>query len=142
MTAAKAGDSVKIHYTGKLADGTVFDSSGGREPLGFTIGSGEVIPGFDAAVTGMKVGEAKSVTIPMDQAYGPRNDQLIIEVPRDQVPPDIEPEVGQQLQMGGPNGELVVVRVVGVDERMVVLDANPPLAGEELNFELELVAIV
>lgn len=141
MTAAKAGDSVKIHYTGKLADGTVFDSSGGREPLGFTIGSGEVIPGFDAAVTGMKVGEAKSVTIPMDQAYGPRNDQLIIEVPRDQVPPDINPEVGQQLQMGGPNGELVVVRVVGVDERMVVLDANPPLAGEELDFELELVAI-
>lgn len=141
MTAAKAGDSVKIHYTGKLADGTVFDSSSGREPLGFTIGSGEVIPGFDAAVTGMKVGEAKSVTIPMDQAYGPRNDQLIIEVPRDQVPPDINPEVGQQLQMGGPNGELVVVRVVGVDERMVVLDANPPLAGEELNFELELVAI-
>lgn len=141
MTAAKTGDSVKIHYTGKLADGAVFDSSSGREPLGFTIGSGEVIPGFDAAVTGMKVGEAKSVTILMDQAYGPRNDQLVIEVPRDQVPPDIEPEVGQQLQMGGPNGELVVVRVVGVDERMVVLDANPPLAGEDLNFELELVAI-
>ncbi len=141
MTAAKTGDSVKIHYTGKLADGTVFDSSNGREPLGFTLGSGEVIPGFDDAVTGMKVGESKSVTIPMDRAYGPRNEQMIIEVPRGQVPPDLEPEVGQRLQMGGPNGELVVVRVVGVDEQAVILDANPPLAGEDLNFDLELVAI-
>lgn len=141
MTEAKTGDSVKIHYTGKLADGTVFDSSNGREPLGFTLGSGEVIPGFDDAVAGMKVGESKSVTILMDRAYGPRNEQMIIEVPRGQVPPDLEPEVGQQLQMGGPNGELVVVRVVGVDEQAVILDANPPLAGEDLNFDLELVAI-
>ncbi len=141
MTQAKSGDSVKIKYTGRLTDGTVFDSSEEREPLSFTIGGGEVIPGFDEAVSGMEVGESKNVTIPMDKAYGPRVDQLIIDVPRSQVPPDLEPEVDQRLQMSGPNGENVVVKVVDVAEESIKLDANPPLAGEDLNFDIELVEI-
>ncbi len=141
MTQAKSGDSVKIKYTGRLTDGTVFDSSEGREPLSFTIGGGEVIPGFEEAVSGMEVGESKNVTIPMDKAYGPRVDQLVIDVPRSQVPPDLEPEVDQRLQMSGPNGENVVVKVVDVSEESIKLDANPPLAGEDLNFDIELVEI-
>ena len=141
MSQAKSGDSVKIHYTGRTTDGTVFDSSQGREPLSFTLGGGEVIPGFDDAVSGMSVGESKNVTIPMDRAYGPRVDQLIIEVPRSQVPPDLEPEVDQRLQMSGPNGEMVVVKVVEVADDFIKLDANPPLAGEDLNFDIELMEI-
>ena len=96
MTQAKSGDAVKIHYKGSLDDGTVFDSSEGREPLAFTLGGGQVIAGFDEAVAGMTVGESKSVNIPADKAYGQRNEEMIIEAPRDQVPPDITPEVGQQ----------------------------------------------
>ncbi|MFA7382786.1 MAG: FKBP-type peptidyl-prolyl cis-trans isomerase [Desulfurivibrionaceae bacterium] len=141
MSQAKKGDSVNIHYTGTLDDGTVFDSSAGRDPLAFTLGSGEVIAGFDEAVLGMCIGDRKKVTIPAHKAYGEKNEEMIIEVPLAQVPPDLDPEVGQKLQMGGPNGELVVVTVVGVTEDVVVLDANPPLAGKDLTFELELVAI-
>lgn len=141
MAQAKSGDNVKIHYTGRLTDGTVFDSSSGRDPLAFTLGSGQVIPGFDDAVAGMEVGESKKVTIPMDRAYGPRVEQLIIDVPRSQVPPDLNPEVDQRLQMSGPNGENVVVKVVEVTEESIKLDANPPLAGEDLNFDIELVEI-
>ena len=141
MSQAKQGDSVKIHYTGTLNDGTVFDSSADREPLEFKLGSGQVIPGFDEAVTGMSVGEKKNVTIPVDKAYGPRNDQLIMDIPRSQVPADINPEVDQQLQMGGPNGEVVIVKVVEVTDEIIKLDANPPLAGQDLIFDLELVEI-
>ena len=141
MTQAKKGDSVKIHYTGTLADGTVFDSSAGRDPLAFTLGSGQVIVGFEEAVLGMAIGDKKTVSIPSQKAYGERNEELVIEVPLNQVPPDLKPEVDQKLQMGGPNGELVVVTVVAVTDAVVVLDANPPLAGKDLTFELELVAI-
>ncbi|OGQ87483.1 MAG: peptidylprolyl isomerase [Deltaproteobacteria bacterium RIFOXYD12_FULL_56_24] len=141
MSQAKKGDSVKIHYTGTLEDGTVFDSSAGRDPLAFTLGGGQVIVGFDEAVLGMSIGDKKKVTIPAHKAYGEKNEEMIIEVPLAQVPPDLEPEVGQKLQMGGPNGELVVVTVVEVNEAVVVLDANPPLAGKDLTFALELVAI-
>jgi len=141
MSQAKKGDSVKIHYTGTLEDGTVFDSSAGRDPLAFTLGSGQVIAGFDEAVLGMGIGDKKKVTIPAHKAYGEKNEDLIIEVPRNQVPPDLNPEVDQKLQMGGPNGELVMVTVLGVTEDVVVLDANPPLAGKDLTFALELVAI-
>jgi len=141
MSQAKNGDSVRIHYTGKLEDGTVFDSSAGREPLEFTIGGGQVIPGFEEAVLGMRTGESRNVTIPADKAYGERNEQMIIEVPRSQVPPDLNPELDQKLQMGGPNGELVVVTVVGLNDEAVILDANPPLAGKDLVFDLELVSI-
>ena len=141
MSQAKKGDSVKIHYTGTLEDGTVFDSSAGRDPLDFTLGSGQVIVGFDEAVLGMSIGDKKKVTISSHKAYGEKNEDLVIEVPKDQVPPDLNPEVGQKLQMGGPNGELVVVTVVEVNDAVVILDANPPLAGKDLIFDLELVAI-
>ncbi len=141
MSQAKKGDSVKIHYTGTLEDGTVFDSSAGRDPLTFTLGGGQVIVGFEEAVLGMAIGNKKKVTIPSHKAYGEKNEELVIEVPMSQVPPDLDPEVDQKLQMGGPNGELVVVTVVAVTDEVVVLDANPPLAGKDLTFELELVAI-
>jgi peptidylprolyl isomerase len=141
MSQAKKGDSVKIHYTGTLEDGTVFDSSAGRDPLMFTLGSGQVIAGFEEAVLGMGIGDRKKVTIPSHKAYGEKKEELVIEVPRAQVPPDLNPEVDQKLQMGGPNGELVVVTVVEVNDAFVVLDANPPLAGKDLTFDLELVAI-
>lgn len=141
MTTAKNGDNVKIHYTGTLNDGSVFDSSAGRAPLAFRLGSGQVIPGFDEAVLGMTIGDSKTVVIPPAKAYGTRNEELVISVPRNQVPPEIKPEVGLKLQMGGANGELVMVEVVGVDDDHIALDANPPLAGQELTFQIELVAI-
>ncbi len=141
MTQAQNGDTVKIHYTGTLEDGTVFDSSEGHDPLEFTLGSGQVIVGFEEAVTGMKSGDKKTVNIPAEKAYGQRNEEMILQAPRDQVPSDIDPEVGQQLQMGGPGGETVVVRVTEVTEEHVTLDANPPLAGKDLTFDIELVAI-
>ena len=141
MSQAKKGDSVKIHYTGTLEDGTVFDSSAGRDPLVFTIGGGQVIVGFDEAVLGMAIGDKKKVTIPAHKAYGKKDDALVLEVPLSRVPPDLKPEVDQKLQMGGANGELVVVTVLAVTDEVVILDANPPLAGKDLTFDLELVAI-
>jgi peptidylprolyl isomerase len=141
MTTVKQGDTVHIHYTGTLEDGVVFDSSAGREPLSFTIGSGQVIPGFEEAIMGMAVNETKNVTIPVDKAYGPRNEELVLTVPRDQVPPDLNPEVGQKLQMQGPGNSPVVVEVTEVAETHIRLDANPPLAGKELIFDIELVRI-
>ncbi len=141
MTTAKQGDTVHIHYSGSLADGTVFDSSADRDPLSFTIGSGQVIPGFEEAVIGMAIDEKKNVTIPVDKAYGPRNEELIMTVPKEQVPPDLNPEVGQKLQMQGPNNTPVVVEVTEVAEEHIKLDANPPLAGKDLVFDIELVEI-
>jgi peptidylprolyl isomerase len=141
MTQAKHGDTVKIHYTGTLADGKVFDSSAGREPLSFTIGSGQVIPGFEEAVMGMLKDEKKSVTIPVAKAYGPRNEELVFNVPRSQVPPEINPEIGQRLQMQGPHNQPIIVTVTEVTDEHILLDANPPLAGKELNFAIELVEI-
>jgi peptidylprolyl isomerase len=141
MSEAKKGDSVTIHYTGTLEDGTVFDSSAGHDPLAFTLGGGQVIVGFEEAVLGMAIGDKKKVTIPAHKAYGEKNEALVIEVPLNQVPPDLNPEVDQKLQMGGPNGELVVVTVLAVTDDVVILDANPPLAGKDLIFDLELVAI-
>jgi len=141
MTAAKSGDSVKIHYTGTLEDGTTFDSSEGRDPLEFTLGSGQVIVGFEEAVTGMKAGEKKNVTIAADKAYGQRNEEMVITAPRDQVPPEINPEVGQQLQMAGPDNQPIVVLITEVTDESIILDANPPLAGKDLIFDIELVAV-
>jgi peptidylprolyl isomerase len=141
MTTAKQGDTVHIHYSGALDDGTVFDSSAGRDPLSFTIGSGQVIPGFEEAVIGMAIDEKKNVTIPVDKAYGPRNEELIMTVPKEQVPPDLNPEVGQKLQMQGPKDTPVVVEVTEVAEEHIKLDANPPLAGKDLIFDIELVEI-
>jgi peptidylprolyl isomerase len=140
MRHAKAGDTVSVHYTGTLSDGSPFDSSEGRDPLRFTLGSGQVVPGFDAAVDGMREGETKTVTIPAAEAYGAARPELVLTVPRSQVPPGVQLRVGQRLQLGrGQEAFPVVVREVG--DESVILDANHPLAGEDLTFELELVAI-
>ncbi|PID75426.1 MAG: peptidylprolyl isomerase [Deltaproteobacteria bacterium] len=139
MTKVKKGDRVTVHYTGTLADGSVFDSSEGKEPLGFDVGSGQVIEGFEEAVLGMAVGEKKRVEIPCAKAYGERNEEMVIQAPLDQVPPDLTPEVGMRLEMGGVNGELLRVVVVEITDTHITLDANPPLAGKDLSFTLELV---
>jgi peptidylprolyl isomerase len=141
MSVAKNGDSVKIHYTGKLDDGTVFDSSEGREPLEFTVGSGHVIPGFEKMVLGMAPGERKTDTIPVDQAYGERRDDMIVQIDRAQLPPDLNPEVGQELYVQQPGGQVLPVLVVDVDDAGITIDANHPLAGQDLTFEIELVSI-
>ena len=136
---AKRGDNVKVHYTGSLGDGTVFDSSEGKEPLTFAVGGGQVIQGFDEAVIGMAVGETKTVHIPAEKAYGERNDELVIQAPLEQVPPDLNPEVGMRLELGGMGGEILRVEVIDITETHVVLDANPPLAGKDLIFKIELI---
>ncbi|WP_422047823.1 FKBP-type peptidyl-prolyl cis-trans isomerase [Shimia sp.] len=141
MTAAKSGDTVRIHYTGTLSDGSVFDSSEGRDPLEFTLGSGQVIAGFDSAVDGMSVGDKKVAEIPADQAYGPRNDEAVQDVPREQIPAEIPLEIGLQLQMQSPTGQVVPVTVVEITEEIVKLDANHMLAGKDLTFAIELVSI-
>ncbi|HIP82021.1 MAG TPA: peptidylprolyl isomerase [Desulfocapsa sulfexigens] len=142
MTQAKKGDKVQVNYKGYLDDGTIFDSSEGKDPLDVTLGSGGVIPGFDAALTGMEVGDKKTVKIPMDQAYGNHNAEMVMQIPKSQIPPDLKPEIGDKLQVGGPSGELMAVEVLDIDDEFIVLDANPPLAGKDLTFDLELVAIV
>lgn len=138
--AAKSGDTVKVHYTGRLEDGSVFDSSDGRDPLEFTVGSGQVIPGFDEAVSGMSAGEERSVTIPAAAAYGDRKDDLVIVVDRAQLPPGVEPEIGQQLQLS-QDGRGFVVTVADISTESITLDANHPLAGRDLTFDLHLVGI-
>ena len=141
MSEAKSGDTVKIHYTGTLDDGTQFDSSDGRDPLEFELGAGQVIPGFDAAVDGMGVGENKSVRIEAESAYGERHEQLIQEVPRDALPEEIKPEVGMALQSQSPEGQVANLVIIEVTEESITVDGNHPLAGQALNFDIELVAI-
>ena len=142
MTQAKKGDKVQVNYTGYLEDGTKFDSSEGKKPLDVILGSGSVIPGFDAALTGMEVGEKKTVNIPMDQAYGNHNAEMVMQVPISQVPSDMKPEIGQKMEVGGAAGEVMMVEVIDLTDEFIVLDANPPLAGKDLTFDLELVAIL
>lgn len=141
MSQAKPGDSVKIHYSGTLDDGTPFDSSVGREPLEFELGSGQVIPGFDHAVEGMAIGEKKSVKIPPEQAYGPRHEQMIQEVPKSALPESLEPEEGMALRAQQPDGQVINLTVTAVGDDSITVDANHPLAGQSLNFDIELVAI-
>jgi peptidylprolyl isomerase len=141
MTQAKTGDTVTVHYTGKLDDGTVFDSSVEREPLQFAIGSGSLIPGFEQAVIGMAPGESKTEIIPADQAYGPHYEEMVLVIDREQIPPEMPVDVGTQLQIRQETGEMIPVVITDVNEGEVTLDANHPLAGEELTFEIELVAI-
>lgn len=138
---AKKGDAVQVHYTGKLEDGSVFDSSANREPLGFTIGGGQMIQGFDAAVYGMAVGDKKTVTIPAAEAYGEKREDMMIDVPIEQVPADIKPEIGMQLTLQGGNGQPMPVIVINIDEEKITLDANHQLAGKDLIFDIELVKI-
>jgi peptidylprolyl isomerase len=139
---AKKGDVVQVDYTGKLEDGTIFDSSIGREPLEFTLGQGQMIPGFEKAVLGMQVGETKTFTIPAKEAYGPHHDELVMEIPREQLPEGLDPQVGYQLQSTTSDGTIVVVTVIEVTDTSIIVDANHPLAGKDLIFEIELVSIL
>lgn len=141
MQQVQKGDTVQVHYHGTLSDGSTFDSSEGREPLQFVAGTSQVIKGFDDAVMGMTAGEKKKVNIPVHEAYGPKNDDMIMEHPRTDFPPEIDPQVGMELQMGDDAGNIFPVLIIDVKEDTVVLDANHPLAGEDLIFEIELVAI-
>lgn len=142
MAKAQNGDTVRIHYTGRLSDGSEFDSSAGGDPLEFTIGQNEVIPGFENAVTGMIPGEKKTVTIPCDEAYGPHRDEMITLVERDQFPAGDTPEIGQQYEMvNQETGQSFIMTVAEIQDGGIVLDANHPLAGEDLTFDIELVAI-
>lgn len=150
MAQAKAGDRVKVHYTGRLDDGTVFDSSEcaeddcgcGHGPLEFTIGAGEVIPGFDAGVTGLSVGESKSIHIPVEDAYGERMEEMVAVVPRGDLPPEMKPEVGMQLEVTQEDGQVFQVMVTEVTDETITIDANHPLAGRPLNFDLKLIEIL
>lgn len=141
MTEVKSGDKVRIHYTGTLHDGTVFDSSQGRDPLEFTVGAGQIIPGLDKHLPGMSVGDTKTVTAEAAEAYGPAHDEAIQEVAREQIPADLPLEIGTQLQMQTPQGQAIPVRVIKVTDEAVTLDANHPLAGKDLTFAIELVEI-
>jgi peptidylprolyl isomerase len=141
MAGAKQGDTVKVHYTGKLDDGTVFDSSAGREPLEFTLGAGQVIPGFEEAVDGMNPGESKTKMIPAEQAYGERRVEMVLQVERTHLPPGMDPQIGQEMQVRTADGAVVPVMVIDADEATITLDANHPLAGQNLTFEIELVSI-
>ncbi|MCF7849695.1 MAG: peptidylprolyl isomerase [Kiritimatiellales bacterium] len=136
------GQTVKIHYTGTLDDGEQFDSSVGRDPLEFEVGSGQVIPGFEKGVLGMEVNEKKSIHIPSAEAYGEPVEEMIMDFERSQLPEGMEPEAGMQLHMQGPQGQPIPVKIVAVSEEKITIDANHPLAGQNLNFELELVEIV
>ena len=142
MQQAKKGDKVKVHYHGKLTNGETFDSSAGREPLEFEIGAGSVIKGFDEGVSGMKVGEKRTINIPVDEAYGQRSEDMLIEFPKDRFPNDMEIKEGMQLMMSNGTGQNIPVIVVEVKDDAVILDANHPLAGEDLIFDIELVEII
>ena len=141
MQQAKKGDQVKVHYHGRLTDGTTFDSSQGRAPLEFEVGSGMVIKGFDEGVTGMAVGDKKTISIPAADAYGARQEEMVIEFPITNFPPDIKPEVGMTLNMHTETGHELPVVITAITEESITLDANHPLAGQELVFDLELVDI-
>ncbi len=141
MAQAKTGDTVRVHYTGKLDDGTVFDSSLGGEPIEFILGAHHVIPGFEEGVTGMEVGETKTVLIPSTEAYGPYEDGMVLVIPREQVPPHVTLGLGEMLELSQPSGEAITVRITELTDVSVTLDGNHPLAGEDLMFDLQLAGI-
>ena len=141
MQEAKSGNQVKVHYHGRLQDGTTFDSSAGRSPLEFEIGAGQVIKGFDDGVLGMKEGDKKTIHIPVEDAYGEKSEDMIIEFPRDQFPPDMKPEVGMQLNLRGQDGRNFPVVISEIKIDFIVLDGNHPLAGQDLIFDIEMVEI-
>jgi len=142
MAQAKHGDTVKVHYTGKLENGTVFDTSINRDPLRFTIGEGQVIPGFEQAVVGMNPGESKTTKVPVDKAYGLHRKEMVMVVNRNQFPVHLKPEVGRRLQIRKADGRTIGVTVADVSESSVTLDANHPLAGKDLTFDIQLLEIV
>lgn len=141
MAEAKEGDEVQVHYTGKLEDGTVFDTSEDGEPLSFTIGEERVIPGFEEAVTGMEPGDSKTTEVDPEQAYGEHREDMVMEMEKDQIPSEVDPEVGQQLQLRLENGQTVPVLITALGEDTVTIDANHPLAGRKLIFEIEVVDV-
>ena len=141
MSEAKTGDTVRLHYTGTLADGSVFDSSEGRDPLEFEVGSGQIIPGLDKAIPGMSVGDKQTVLVACDEAYGQADPDARQAVPRDQIPTEIPLEIGTMLQMQTPDGRAMPVKVIELSEESVMLDANHPLAGQDLVFNIELLEI-
>ena len=141
MTQAKSGQKAQVHYTGTLSDGSVFDSSQGREPLSFVVGAGQVIAGFDQAVLGMEIGQSKTFTLTSDEAYGPHNAEAVQTVPLGDIPSDIQLFVGAMLQASTPDGQQVQLTVTELNDDDVTLDANHPLAGQDLTFEVELVSL-
>jgi peptidylprolyl isomerase len=141
MTQAKINDKVTVHYTGTLADGSEFDSTRDVDALEFTLGDGQLIKGFDEAVTGMTIGETKTITIPSEEAYGSPNEEMVFDIERSQFAEDVTPELGQRFQLDTPDGQQIVVTITGIDGDKITLDANHPLAGHDLTFELELMTI-
>jgi peptidylprolyl isomerase/FKBP-type peptidyl-prolyl cis-trans isomerase SlpA len=141
VAQANEGDEVQVHYTGKLEDGTIFDSSEDGEPLSFTIGENRVIPGFEQAVTGMEPGDTKTAEVEPEQAYGEHREDMVMEMERDQIPGEVDPEVGQQLQLRLENGQTVPVLITALGEDTVTIDANHPLAGRKLIFDIEVVDV-
>jgi peptidylprolyl isomerase len=141
MQQVKKGDTVKVHYHGKLTTGETFDSSDGKEPLEFKVGDGDVIKGFEEGVMGMKIGDKKTIQIPAEDAYGEKNEEMMIEFPKDRFPADMNPEVGMPLTMSNGAGQNFRVTITEVKDDSVILDANHPLAGEELIFDIQLVSI-
>ena len=142
MQQAKSGDKVKVHYHGRLTSGETFDSSAGRDPLEFEVGSGMVIKGFDDGVTGMKVGDKKTINIPAESAYGEKNADMLIEYPRSQFPAELELQVGGDLMLSSASGQQFQVTIAEIKDDVIILDANHPLAGQELIFDIELVEII
>ncbi|UCB49267.1 MAG: peptidylprolyl isomerase [Deltaproteobacteria bacterium] len=141
MSKVKSGDTVKVHYTGKLENGDVFDSSREQEPFEFTVGNKAVIPGFEKGVVGMEVGDTKTIEIPPEEAYGAKQDELVVEVKKSEFPDDITPSIGQRLQIKQQNGNPIVVTITDLTEDSITLDANHPLAGYTLFFDVEVVDI-
>jgi peptidylprolyl isomerase len=142
MLTAKNGDTVKVAYTGKFEDGTVFDSSAEHGPMEFTIGKGQVVPGFENAIIGMELGDLKTATIAAGDAYGEHREDLLLVVDRDKLPADLNPAVGEQLELRRPDGQAILVTIAEVTDTNITLDANHPLAGKNLVFEIELKAII
>jgi peptidylprolyl isomerase len=142
MQQVKQGDTVTVHYTGKLTDGTVFDTSRDRHPLKFTLGKGQLIAGFEKAVVGMSTGDKRTVVIPFTEAYGPRQDKAVVEMERKNLPQNFIPQVGQRLEITQEDDSNVLVTVTAVTDSTIIVDANHPLAGKDLHFEIELVSIV
>lgn len=142
MTNAKTGDRVKVHYTGKLNDGNIFDSSVGRDPLEFTIGENQVLPKFEDSVEGMEVGDKTKIQIPAEEAYGVRQENLVVQIPKQNLPPELTPEVGMRLQTQTKEGEVMIVKITDIGDNDITIDANHELADKDLHFEIELVEII
>ena len=142
MRQAKSGDVVKVHYTGKTEGGNIFDSSRGGEPFQFTIGGGEIMSGIENSVIGMEVGDKKSIRLSSDEAFGPRREELVVEVKKEELPSDVTPEIGQRLQIRQEDGNPVVVTITNKNDVVVTLDANHPLAGRTVVYDLELIEIL